>query len=379
MTNTKFGKSKTPWLIGGGIVALAILVVIVVSPTTKDGTPVKYTNTDPPVERDIPQLEPTRPDATVIVKERPTQTMWLMIVLDCSNSMNDTMFTEMGVKEARFNIAKNALKLMLMNLLTESERTQCELHVGLIAYGYRVGLVPTNDAREAKLIYADPDKMTVADVPPIQDVDTVENKVNDLSTLDPSLDVGVLVSIKNVWNEESYLHMKRLIDRRSAVGVTPLYLSIVKAAEHMKFLPNDAPRLILVVTDGVDNQETLGDTAYRMANRKKWGLKGLSAARTGETAAKNAVAGPHGPDVRVVGIGIPEMAKAKVGEKDGINSLLRFCERQNDRDRSVREFIQTYSGNELAKRITVAIDPDTFRIRREQGIVLPETRSLETR
>ena len=364
MTNPKFGKSKTLWLIGGGIVVLAILVVIVVSPTTNDRTPVKYTNTDPPVERDIPPLEPTPPDATVIVKGRSPQKLWLMIVLDCSLSMNEKKETEAGVKEARFDVAKKALKRMLEKLLTESERTQCELHIGLIAFGYRVGLVPTNDVREAKLVYADPDKMTVADMPPIRDVDTVENKVDNLGNLDPSLDVGVLASIKDEWNEESYLNMKRLIDRRSAVGITPLYLSIVKAAEHMKFLPNDAPKLILVITDGVDNQETLGDPG----KRKKWGLEGIGAVRTGETEAKRAIAGPHGPDVRIVGIGIPNRANKNVTVRDGIDSLLRFCERVNDQDLSVREFILTYSGGELAKKITVAIPPVTFRIRRAEGI-----------
>lgn len=326
------------------------------------------------IERDIPVYEPPSVNSSLMVKGIAPQRLWIMVVLDCSGSMRElTGSVENQEPVPRFRVAKQALKDMLETLLKESLDDQTDLHVGLMAYGYRSGIVTWDDGHTA-VGFAHPQSGQRLQLPPADDEDThPDYRVTNLRNLDPSLDVGVLMPLVGSlkWDQNSYDKMKKLIDRRVAIGNTPLYLSVVKAAEHMQALPIEDQKWIVVLTDGVDNQETLSMTP---AERAAWKLVGVAQPKTGETDAERALQKHSQLHIRIVGIGIPDKATAKKSVTDpqeqrknalivsGLESLDRFCASKTDQDgQPMRELIFTQNGEELAKQLTVHIPPVYFR------------------
>ena len=327
------------------------------------------------IDREIPVYETPSLNSSVMVKGIAPQRLWIMVILDCSDSMREEMPTveDSSRLEPRFTVATRALKSMLNSLLNESRDQQTDLHVGLMAYGYRSGIVRWKDERTS-VGFADPKSRAKLQQPPVDDEDTdPDDRVVNLRNLDPSLDVGILVPLIGgpKWGQSSFDRMSNLIDRRIPIGNTPLYLSIVKAANHMQSLPAEDQKWIVVLTDGVDNQETL---SMSLNDRAAWKLVGVPQDKTGESEAEKAIQGQSQLHIRIVGIGLPDKATAKAAvekKKDpaknalivsGLDSLERFCASKKDIDgRPMRELIFTQNGEELAKQLTVHIPPVSFR------------------
>ena len=318
------------------------------------------TKLEPAIERDAPSVEPNLEEATVVVKGSSMQELWLMVVLDCSFSMNDTMKIEKS-EVTRFSVARGALKDMLKSLPKNGGGDQTALHVGLMAYGYRVGL----NLSKKEVRYSHPSEETTKAIPPRRDELTFEkDQVRNLGDLDPSLDVGILVPFQQdrLWNAESYGEMEKKIDRLNPIGVTPLYLSIAKAAAQMEIAPKDARKFILVITDGVDNQTTLG---WPASQRQEWGLNGFKTAeKTGAEGAKDKLAKLSEVNIRIVGLGVDDEDKAKTThDRDGIIDLKQFCSEENNIGKNpAPKLVLTQSGEQLARQLRVH-SPVKFRVR----------------
>lgn len=345
----------------------------------------------PPEEREIWEPSPTPPDAKVLVKGKEKQRLWLMVVLDCSRSMNED--TKLKTKEGgsdsrRFDVARETLKSMLDELLDNEANPDAEYHVGLMAYGYRVGVdTDKDDYPTGKLLFDEPSgpdspgyrtvtsqNGTVLGLALPEDRDTYQLDRKDLSLLDPSEDVGILEPIRDrlksskasedpPFNRAKCTRLKNLIDRRSALGVTPLFLSIKRAAEHMEqLLDPNAKKMILVITDGADNQSTY-DIKFTDQGRRKAGLLGAEKRKpTGLDDAIEAVKKVKNIQVRVVGLDLDNQSRE---ERDRIDKLKRFCSTDGFKgwkDEDVPKLWEPTTSKQLTDHIRVALPPVRFRV-----------------
>lgn len=314
------------------------------------------------IKREIPIYDSQPKNSTVMVKGIAPQRLWIMVILDCSYSMNEPMSSREGVtqSEPRFAVAKRALKDMLSSLLDESRDQQTELRVGLMAYGYRSGL-----GKDSVVFGTDEDTY-------------IDDRAPKLRDLDPSVDVGILVPLveETKWGTNEFKQMSKLIDRRIAMGYTPLFMSIVHAANHMKWIPKEDQKWIVVLTDGVDNQDTLG---WDSKERMKWKLNSVAPAKTGKANAEKALLDDPELNIRIVGIGIPDKKTAQAAvdnnqdrEKNqmivtGLKHLEEFCDSKKDQNgKLMRKLVFTQNGEELAKQLTIHIPPVSFRAVQKQ-------------
>ena len=183
------------------------------------------------------------------------QVVNVMLVLDCSSSMDGNLGRSDKTKKTKMELAKNAIRNFLIRVDERlQDNPQQLIRVGLMAYGHRYsyqrhfGKAFTFDEFQWNPNFEKPKKTLtspLADVDilvPIEELtpaqaDTIRNYVgggNDSGTLRP-------------WGE------------------TPLYYSIRKAAENMHEHLPDGNNHILVVTDGKNS-----DYRYAGVARKEY-------------------------------------------------------------------------------------------------------------
>jgi len=167
-------------------------------------------------------------DSQIAVRGRKTRKLSMVFVLDCSNSMGQTLPLETERRQgSRLQIAKLALQSMLDKL------AEVETHrVGVICFGHRVGW----DLKQAgQLLRQNEYSGPINDqTRPYDDVETIL----PLGRFNASFAAAVaerLASIKP-WGE------------------SPLYLAVIQALEQFDADQEESDKCVVVITDGMNNQ-----------------------------------------------------------------------------------------------------------------------------
>jgi Mg-chelatase subunit ChlD len=195
---------------------------------------------------DIEYARPDYPKPTIVVRGEERQTTAVMFILDCSGSMDEPVtirrketvggtVTVEPEQTTRLNLARDALKDILRGLTGREN----PFDVGLIVYGHRVGWDPDAPQRPVILNPQPPPPFVPrpakwAQIYPYNDVELVQ-----------PLGRFTQNELKEVTGKLAGLY---------GMGETPLYLSIIKAIEHLRREAGAGQRRIVVITDGVNYQ-----------------------------------------------------------------------------------------------------------------------------
>ena len=177
----------------------------------------------------IPEV---REDASVVVRGEGGRRGHIMFILDCSGSMT----ARMPDGSDRMASAKRSLREVLQALLREGD-----CWVGLSAYGHRNRFV-----RHGSEVVQSP---RVPEAPhPDEDV----QEVIGFGRLDPAhyatIDKAIGSPLLSPW------------------GQTPLYLALCRALSGIPRGPDDEPKHIILLTDGVNDQYDTSRRAYTYAD-----------------------------------------------------------------------------------------------------------------
>ncbi|TWT63321.1 vWA domain-containing protein [Rubinisphaera italica] len=171
---------------------------------------------------------PTSLHADVTVIDNQANPISVMIVLDCSQSMNANIPWESSGKElTKFNAAMAATGQILNSLANLPEA-----RVGLVLYGHRVGwntASPTQILRQTKYAL------------PIPDV------------LYPYEDYEIVLPFGRFGKSED-ASLQKILQTVQPWGETPLYLSIQSALREMNSKSLGGKQQIIVITDGINKQ-----------------------------------------------------------------------------------------------------------------------------
>lgn len=186
-------------------------------------------------------------EAQITLSGDPGKPMSIVFVLDCSQSMNTATkgADAHGSQPAgltRMSVAKEALTKLLNQLARRGNA-----RVGVVFYGHRVGW----NAENGKEILRR--KGYARKIPegllPLEDVETV-------------LPLGR-------FDESTASRVERLLESIEPWGETPLYLALQTALQQFAGEPAGAGKRIVVITDGVNNQQVPREIALTETQRAK--------------------------------------------------------------------------------------------------------------
>lgn len=167
------------------------------------------------------------PPAQVEVNGESGEDLWVVVILDCSNSMS---FPQVGPK--RWNRALSALGDILKHL---SEIRASKVRVGITAFGHR----------SRRMEEVDP-------------LDGTKRFVSSRKDIEPELDVEALIPLSAgaTPNAERVKQIMSRVDQLNPYGQSPLHYAIQQALisfDHAG-IPPASQRAIVVLTDGLDSQ-----------------------------------------------------------------------------------------------------------------------------
>lgn len=192
--------------------------------------------------------------ASVRVSGKETMPTSVMFILDCSFSMNDRDVPPDKAGDAprqRFDVARGTLT----NILNDQALGQ--FRVGMRLYGHRVG------------------KNMAADVATLgryrfSDYAMKQQKAKLPMPAHPGEDVELTHRVDQ-FNDRLREEMISTLKQVGPFGITPLYLSIAKAADDP--IPPDEQRRIIAITDGRNYQDDVGGASVVTLERLKAALK----------------------------------------------------------------------------------------------------------
>ena len=171
---------------------------------------------------------PTSLHADVMVIDNQANPISVMIVLDCSQSMNANIPWESSENElTKFNAAMAATSQILKSLAKLPEA-----RVGLVLYGHRVGwntASPTQILRQTNYALPIPD------------------------ALYPYEDYEIVLPFGRFGKSEE-ASLQKILQTVQPWGETPLYLSIQSALRDMNSKSLGGKQQIIVITDGINKQ-----------------------------------------------------------------------------------------------------------------------------
>lgn len=196
------------------------------------------------------------------------QVVNVMLVLDCSLSMDATIKATRGENKSRMEAAKNSLRelLDLMNLRSQKSKNLL-FRVGLMAYGHSYRMKRIYNRKDIERHLTETEKNTDFLKP---GVDIPES---------PFADVQILVELGE-FDHSQRIRLERFIGAEPGTGKlkpwgeTPLFYSLRRAAERISEEYPRGNNHIVVVTDGVDSKYSgTGDYKGRLDNSLKNLLK----------------------------------------------------------------------------------------------------------
>ncbi|TVP97577.1 MAG: VWA domain-containing protein [Planctomycetaceae bacterium] len=239
----------------------------------------------------------------------------IMFVLDCSQSMEQTLPGESGneVGPAKMDVAKSALLTMLDEL-----SRQDGARIGVILLGHRIAWTRSDPPRLSRAPGAD--DFIPEGLLPSRDVETVLSLGR--------FDAGAVL---------------RRLETTVPWGQTPLNLAVVEALRAFRFDDPDTEKNIIVITDGRDYQFTPNRGDIRQPPRTT-------------QADVTRVAQEVGVPVFVIGLGVPD------DERQAAES-----EYQNLARITGGETVSVDAASDLLRQIRGKLAPGTFSIDESGG------------
>ena len=250
--------------------------------------------------------EPSNP--SIKVQGMSKRVVQLLLILDCSASM-DELVSEEGGQKKRFLVASEALTALLVRL------DKSVFDVALMAYGHRAGVTKTG-------------KLTFLNPPGPPGIDT-------------SNDVEMLVNFgkgKEAILEKLPGPNTPAEQALRPFGRTPLYLSLVRALDALKGTRASGPRRIVLLTDGLNFSEGTNPTSADEVTRK-WAetpevqidivgmdIKATSAQEKAQLEQLKKINNGRGKDVAF------QFANNAVGLRDALLRTARFVQFEVDQE-----------------------------------------------
>jgi hypothetical protein len=181
-------------------------------------------------------VKPKPESATLVVEGGSQLTSKLIIIFDCSDSMNDPFLSS---NSNRINLGKQALITTLSQLKDKLEKVEGQYRVGLMFYGRRAGFKNLGNKKDSNYV--------------------IEILEGERFKRHPADDVEYALEPK-VLNDFQLKEIESQLNNAKARGITPLYLAIKMALE--KYGQKESTH-ILVITDGEDTQSVKGSRIPR--------------------------------------------------------------------------------------------------------------------
>jgi len=270
---------------------------------------------------------PTATSAQVTVVDSQTKPVSVMLVLDCSQSMNQTIPWEASQQDlTKFDAAITATN-QILNALARLPNAR----VGLVLYGHRVGW---NTASPSQILrqtdYANP-------IP---------------DGLMPYADTEIVLPFGRFARAERDA-IQKLLKTVKPWGETPLYLSIRNALNEMNSKSLGGKQQIIVITDGVNRQLNPSADAYVS-------LSSLLSENFGQTSVNILGFGIDPNESQAAARQFEQLAQRTGGEYVEINDAGRLLRKVDDYFAERRFDVKTAAGTQtqpLGSPISISLTP----------------------